>query len=90
MTKLSHLPSNSFGELNILRHYGNPLSVNGTKIGVFEESHQVSLCSFLERGNDTTLKPYIRLEILSDFTNQTVACISQRLELHRPFFGNHP
>ncbi|RDX86243.1 hypothetical protein CR513_32450 [Mucuna pruriens] len=60
---LSPFASDSSGELNILRHDGDPLGVNGAKVGVFEETHQVSLSGFLERRNGTALEPQIRFEL---------------------------
>lgn len=48
---LSTLATDSPGELDILRHYGNPFRVNGAQIGVFEETYQVRLRGLL-KGTD--------------------------------------
>ncbi|KAF4373900.1 hypothetical protein F8388_007806 [Cannabis sativa] len=69
---LSSLASNPTSQLNILRHDRNPLGVNGAQIGVFEQTHQVSLCSLLKSRHSTRLESKIGLEILSDFPNQSL------------------
>ena len=46
--------------------------MDGTDIGVFEEADQVRLRRLLERGDGGGLKPQIGLEILSDFSHQTL------------------
>lgn len=68
----SSLASDSARELNILRHDGDALGVNGTEIGVLEESNQISLSSFLQRGYSTALEPQICFEILCDLAHETL------------------
>ncbi|KAM7254329.1 hypothetical protein ACFE04_032011 [Oxalis oulophora] len=51
-------------------HDSNPLSMNSAKIGILKESNKVSLCSLLESGDGTALKPQISLEILSDLSDK--------------------
>ena len=36
------------GQLDVLGHDGDPLSVDGTQVGILEETNEVSLRSFLE------------------------------------------
>lgn len=72
MQILSSLASNPTSQLNILRHNGNPLGVDGAEIGVFEETNQVSLCSLLKSRHSAGLEPKIGLEILSDFPHQSL------------------
>jgi len=68
----SSLASDSARKLNILRHDGDTLGVNGTEICVLEESNQISLSSFLQGGYSTALEPQICFEILCDLTHETL------------------
>ena len=45
---LSTLSTDAAGELNVFRHYGDALGVDGTQIRVLEESNQVRFARFLE------------------------------------------
>lgn len=45
---LSSFPANSSGQLNILRHYGHSLCVNGTQICVLKQSNKVGFTCFLQ------------------------------------------
>jgi len=69
---LGPFASDSSGKLNVLGHYGDPLSMNGAEVSVFKESNQVSLSGFLKSRNGTALEPQICFEILCDFANQTL------------------
>jgi len=62
----------SASELNIFRLDGDALSMNGTEVGVLKERDEVSLDRFLESTNSTALETKVGLEILSDFTNETL------------------
>ena len=42
------LSSNSSGQLHVSDHNGDSLSVDGAKVGVLEETDQISLSGFLE------------------------------------------
>ncbi|GAY61475.1 hypothetical protein CUMW_210270, partial [Citrus unshiu] len=66
----SPLASDSPCKLDIFGHDSDPLSVNSTEIGVFKETHQISLGSFLKSRNGATLEPHIGLKVLSDFPNE--------------------
>ncbi|KAF4359209.1 hypothetical protein F8388_005318 [Cannabis sativa] len=68
----SSLASNSTSQLNILRHDRNSLSVDSTEISVFKKTDQVSFGSFLKSRHSTGLESKIGLEILSDFSNQSL------------------
>jgi hypothetical protein len=46
--------------------------VDGAKVGIFEERDEVSLDGFLKSTNSGRLESEITLEILSNFTNQTL------------------
>ena len=44
---LSSLPTNAASKLDVLGHDGDPLGVDGSQVGVFEQADQVSLSSLL-------------------------------------------
>ena len=44
---LSMLSTDTTGELDILGHNGDTVGVDGTQVGVFKESYEVGLRSFL-------------------------------------------
>ena len=56
------------GELNVLRHDGDTLGVNGTKVGVFEQANKVSFGSFLQSQDGRALEAKVGLEVLGDLT----------------------
>jgi histone H3 len=58
--------------LDILRHDGNTLGVDGTQVGIFEKTNQVSFGGFLEGQDGRSLESEITLEILGDLTDQTL------------------
>lgn len=67
---LSTFASDAAGQLNILRHNCDTLSVDSAQVGVFEETYQVGLTGFLESTDGSRLETEIGLEILCDFTHQ--------------------
>ena len=46
--------------------------MNGTQVGVFEQTDKVSFGCFLERQNGRGLETEIRLEVLGNLTNETL------------------
>ena len=58
--------------MDILRHDGDTLGVDGTKVGVFEKTDQVSLSGFLEGQDGRSLESKITLEVLGNLTDQTL------------------
>lgn len=70
--RLSTFTTDSSGQLNILGHDGNSLSVNSAQVGVFEQSDQIGFASFLQSHNSGALETEIGLEILGDFSHQTL------------------
>ena len=64
--------SDSSGELDILWHNGDSLSMNGAKIGIFKQSYHVSLGSFLKSKNCLGLESQIAFVFLSDFSDQSL------------------
>lgn len=69
---LSTLSTNSAGELNVLRHDGDPLGVNSAQVRVLEQTHKVGFAGLLESADGSRLEPEICLEILGDFSHQTL------------------
>ena len=64
--------SDSPSQLNILRHNGDSLRMNSTKICIFKQTDQVRLCRLLKRRHGTALEPQIGFEVLCDLTNQSL------------------
>ena len=58
--------------MDVLRHDGDSLGVDGSQVGIFEKSNKVSLSSLLESKNGRSLETEISLEILSDLTNKAL------------------
>ena len=69
---LGSLSSDTSSQLDVLGHDGDPLGVNGTQVGVLEESNEVSLTSLLQSHHRGTLESKIGLEVLSDLTDKTL------------------
>ena len=49
-----------------------PLSVDGAKVGIFEQADKVRLDRLLERANGRRLEAEVRLEVLGDCTHQAL------------------
>ncbi len=62
--------ADSPGELDVLRHDGHSLGVDGAQVGVFEETDEVGLAGFLEGHDGGALEAEIGLEVLGDLTDQ--------------------
>ena len=69
---LSALATDSSRQLDVLWHDCDALGVNRAQVGVFEEADQVCFGSFLESADCCGLKTQVCLEILCDFTDQTL------------------
>src|SRR5699024_3971571 len=69
---LSTFSTDTSGELDVFRHDSDTLRVDGTQVGIFEETDQVSLAGFLESHDGGTLETEIGLEVLGDFSDQTL------------------
>ena len=66
------LTTDSAGELHVLWHNGNSLGVDGTKVGVLEESNHVSLGGLLECKDGGALESEVVLVLSGDFTNESL------------------
>ena len=69
---LSSLTSDSSSKLDILGHDGHTLGVDRGKVGILEQTNEVSLGGLLEGQNSARLESQISLEVLSDLTNETL------------------
>ena len=69
---LRPLSSDATGQLNVLGHDGDPLGVDGAQIGIFEQTHEISLARFLEGHDSRALEAQLGLEILSNLTNKSL------------------
>jgi len=69
---LSTLSTDTPGQLDVLGHDSHPLGMDGTKVGVFEETHEVSLAGLLKSSNSGALEAQVSLEVLGDLPDQTL------------------
>ena len=60
------------GQLDVLGHDGHPLGVDGTEVGVLEETHEVGLTGLLESHHGGALEAEVGLEVLGDLSHQTL------------------
>ena len=68
--KLSSLSTDPPGELDVLRHDGDPLGVDCAQVGVLEESNQVGLAGLLQSHDGAGLEPQVSLEVLGDLPDE--------------------
>jgi len=71
-TELSTFTTDAASQLNILGHDGYSLGVDGTEVGVLEETDEVSLGCFLQGHDSRGLESEVSLEVLGDLTNETL------------------
>jgi len=71
-TLLSTLTTDAPGQLDVLRHDGDTLGVDGAQVGVLEQTDQVSLAGLLKSTNGSGLEPQVSLEVLSDLPDQAL------------------
>ena len=69
---LGALTTDTPGQLDVLGHDCDTLSVDGAQVGVLEQADEVSLASLLEGHDSRALEAQVCLEVLSDFTHQTL------------------
>ena len=70
--RLSALTTDAAGELDVLGHDGHTLGVDGSQVGVLEQTNQVCLGSLLKRQHCRALEAEVGLEVLSNLTHQTL------------------
>jgi len=66
---LSTFATDPASELDVLWHDGHTLGVNGAKVGVLEQTDQISFAGFLKCHDGRALESQVSLEVLSDFTD---------------------
>ena len=69
---LGPLAADPPGELDVLRHDGDPLGVDSTEVGVLEEPHEVGLTGLLESHHGGALEAEVGLEVLGNLPHQTL------------------
>ena len=69
---LGTFTTDTSGQLDVLGHDGDTLGVDGAQVGVFEESDEVGLAGFLEGHDGGGLEPQVGLEVLGDFSHETL------------------
>ena len=69
---LSALTTDAAGELDVLGHDGHTLGVDGSQVGVLEETDEVGLSSLLEGQDGGGLETEIGLEVLGNLTDEAL------------------
>ena len=69
---LSTLTTDTAGKLDVLGHDGDPLGVDSAQVGVLEQTDEVSLAGLLESHDSRGLEPEVSLEILSNFSDESL------------------
>jgi histone H3 len=69
---LGAFATDAASQLNVLRHDGDTLGVDGAQVRVLEQANKVGLGGFLEGENGRSLEAKITLKILGDLTNETL------------------
>jgi len=69
---LCALATDTAGKLDVLRHDGDTLGVNGTQVGVLKERGQVRLRSLLQGHDGVGLEAEVSLEILGHLAHEAL------------------
>jgi hypothetical protein len=69
---LRAFPSDTTCQLDVLGHDRYALGVDGTQVCIFKKTHKVRFGSFLKSKNGRSLESKITLEVLGDFTDQSL------------------
>jgi|ERR1740117_1763511 len=69
---LGTFSADTASKLDVLWHNGDTLGVDSTQVSVLKQSNEVSLTGLLESTNGSRLEPKISLEILSNFSHETL------------------
>ena len=72
MRHLRALATETAGELDVFALDGDTLGVDGAQVGIFEQADEVGLDGLLEGTDGRGLEAQVGLEVLGDFTNQTL------------------
>lgn len=71
-THLRSLTTDAAGQLDVLRHDGHTLGVDGSQVGVLEETDEVSLSGLLKGQDGRSLEAEISLVVLGDLTHKSL------------------
>jgi len=69
---LRALSTYSTGQLHVLWHDRHSLGVDGTQVGVLEQTHEIGLTRFLQSHHRGALKSEISFEVLSHLTDKSL------------------
>ncbi|GMS79369.1 hypothetical protein PENTCL1PPCAC_1544 [Pristionchus entomophagus] len=69
---LGAFPSDTTCQLDVLGHDCHSFGMDGTEIGVLKQTDEICFSCLLKSSHGSRLETEIRLEILSDLTNQTL------------------
>jgi histone H3 len=69
---LSTLSTDAAGELDVLGHEGDTLSVDGAQVGVLKQTNKVSLRCLLEGHDGRGLETEVSLEVLGNLTDKAL------------------
>ena len=69
---LSPFASDSSSQLNVLWHNSDTFGVDGTQIGVFEETDQIGLARLLKCSHGRALESKVGLKVLRDLSDQSL------------------
>ena len=72
MAHLGALAADASGKLDVLWHDSHTLGVDGAQVGVLEQTNKVGFRSFLQSKDSRSLESQVGLEVLGDFTDQTL------------------
>ena len=70
--RLGALATDATSKLDVLRHDGHALGVDGAQVGVLEETDEVRLGRFLEGEDGRGLEPEVRLEVLGNLAHEAL------------------
>jgi len=72
LERLRALATDATGKLDVLRHDGDSLGVDGGQVGVLEKTNKVSLSSLLKSKDGRALESQVGLEVLGDLTHKSL------------------
>ena len=69
---LEPLAADSAGKVQVLLHHGNSVCVDGTKVGVLEETGKVALSSLLEGDEGSRLESELGVDTVADGADESL------------------
>ena len=81
--RLGAFTTDAASQLDVTRHDGDALGVDGAQVGVLKQTNEVGLGGFLERGDGTRLEAQVGLEVLGDLSDQSLERKLSQQELGR-------